>query len=127
MYCLSEKQIDSLTELVLKTFDVPGIAVGVVKDGKLIHAKGYGIANLRTGTKVDANTLFGIACSRSSDKHAAFNNANHNWVYSFMALLFKVQDWSLLFNVGCSDFRFEVLVIGFQIYGLGVRVFDSSV
>jgi CubicO group peptidase (beta-lactamase class C family) len=58
---ISAKQIDSLTELVLKTFNVPGIAVGVVKDGKLIHAKGYGIANLSTGKKVDENTLFGVA------------------------------------------------------------------
>ena len=58
---ISTKQIDSLTELVLKTFNVPGIAVGVVKDGKLIHAKGYGVANLTTGKKVDENTLFGVA------------------------------------------------------------------
>ena len=58
---VSSKQIDSLTELVLKTFNVPGIAVGVVKDGKLIHAKGYGVANLATGKKVDENTLFGVA------------------------------------------------------------------
>ena len=58
---LSARQIDSLTELVLKTFNVPGIAVGVVKDGKLIHAKGYGVANLSTGKKVDENTLFGVA------------------------------------------------------------------
>ena len=58
---ISANQIDSLTELVLKTFNVPGIAVGVVKDGKLIHAKGYGIANLATGKKVDENTLFGVA------------------------------------------------------------------
>jgi CubicO group peptidase (beta-lactamase class C family) len=58
---ISSSQIDSLTELVLKTFNVPGIAIGVVKDGKLIHAKGYGIANLSTGKKVDENTLFGVA------------------------------------------------------------------
>ena len=45
---ISSQQIDSLTELVLKTFNVPGIAVGVVKDGKLIHAKGYGVTNLNT-------------------------------------------------------------------------------
>jgi CubicO group peptidase (beta-lactamase class C family) len=32
-----------------------------VKDGKLIHAKGYGVANLKTGEKVDENTLFGVA------------------------------------------------------------------
>ena len=31
----NSKQIDSLVELTLKTFNVPGIAVGIVKDGKL--------------------------------------------------------------------------------------------
>ncbi len=58
---ISAKQIDSLTALVLKTFNVPGIALGVVKNGKLIHAKGYGVSNLNTGKKVDENTLFGVA------------------------------------------------------------------
>lgn len=58
---ISSTQIDSLTELVLKTFNVPGIAVGVVKDGKLIHAKGYGVANIKTGARVDEHTLFGVA------------------------------------------------------------------
>ena len=63
---ITSKQIDSLVALTLKTFDVPGIAVGVIKDGKLIHAKGYGIANLRTGKKVDEYTLFGIASNSKS-------------------------------------------------------------
>lgn len=58
---ITSAQIDSLTELTLKTFDVPGIAVAVVKDGKVIHAKGYGVTSLRTMKKVDENTLFGIA------------------------------------------------------------------
>jgi CubicO group peptidase (beta-lactamase class C family) len=68
---ISSKQIDSLTELVLKTFNVPGIAVGVVKDGKLIHAKGYGVANLSTGKKVDENTLFGVASNSKAMTAAA--------------------------------------------------------
>ena len=58
---LSSAQIDSLATRCLNLFNVPGIAVGVVKDGKLIHAKGYGIANLATGQKVDEHTLFGVA------------------------------------------------------------------
>ena len=68
---ITSKQIDSLVALTLKTFDVPGIAVGVIKDGKLIHAKGYGIANLRTGKKVDEYTLFGIASNSKSYTTAA--------------------------------------------------------
>src|SRR6187399_3792360 len=58
---LSGSQIDSLTERAMKAFDVPGIAVAVIKDGKVIHSKGYGVRSLDTKAKVDENTLFGIA------------------------------------------------------------------
>ena len=37
---ITSTQIDALVERTLKTFDVPGIAVAVVKDGKIIHEKG---------------------------------------------------------------------------------------
>ena len=58
---LNSSAIDSLVEKTLIAFDVPGIAVGVIKDGKLIHAKGYGVRSLNTLQKMDENTLFGIA------------------------------------------------------------------
>ncbi|MEO8108617.1 MAG: serine hydrolase [Ginsengibacter sp.] len=68
---ITSAQIDSLTELTLKTFDVPGIAVAVVKDGKVIHAKGYGVRSLNTKQKVDENTLFGIASNSKAFTVAA--------------------------------------------------------
>lgn len=68
---ISSGQIDSLAVLTLKTFDVPGIAVGIIKDGKLIHAKGYGVRSLRTMQKVDENTLFGIASNSKAFTTAA--------------------------------------------------------
>ncbi len=68
---ISSKQIDSVTELVLKTFDVPGIAVSVIKDGKMIHARGYGVRSLQTMEKVDENTLFGIASNSKAFTAAA--------------------------------------------------------
>jgi CubicO group peptidase (beta-lactamase class C family) len=37
---ITSPQIDALVERTLKTFDVPGIAVAVVKDGKIIQEKG---------------------------------------------------------------------------------------
>jgi CubicO group peptidase (beta-lactamase class C family) len=58
---LTSDQIDALVERTMKTFDVPGIAVAVVKDGKIIHEKGYGVRSLNTMQKVDEHTLFGIA------------------------------------------------------------------
>ncbi|MBS1681839.1 MAG: serine hydrolase [Bacteroidetes bacterium] len=58
---LTSKAIDDLTERSMKAFNVPGIAVAVIKDGKVIHSKGYGVRSLNTMQKVDENTLFGIA------------------------------------------------------------------
>ena len=58
---ISSSSLDSLVTAALTTFDVPGIAVGIVKDGKIVHAKGYGVRSLSTGQPVNENTLFGIA------------------------------------------------------------------
>ncbi|MFI5451084.1 serine hydrolase domain-containing protein [Pedobacter sp. UC225_61] len=68
---LTSKQIDSVAEKTLSTFNVPGIAVAVVKDGKVIHAKGYGVRSIKTNLKVDENTLFGVASNTKAFTAAA--------------------------------------------------------
>ncbi len=68
---ISSTQVDELVDRTLKTFNVPGIAVAIVKDGKIIHAKGYGIKSVLTNEKVDANTLFGIASNSKAFTSAA--------------------------------------------------------
>lgn len=44
----------------LERWQIPGAAILVVKDGKIIVAKGYGVKELGTNDKVDENTLFMI-------------------------------------------------------------------
>ncbi|MGL2966995.1 serine hydrolase [Flavobacterium sp. XGLA_31] len=68
---ITEQEVDVLAERTLKAFNVPGIAVGIIKDGKLVLAKGYGVTNIKTQQKVDANTLFGIASNSKSFTTAA--------------------------------------------------------
>ena len=46
---------------VLKAFDVPGVSVAIVKDGRVALAKGYGLRKLGESTPVDAQTLFSVA------------------------------------------------------------------
>jgi CubicO group peptidase (beta-lactamase class C family) len=52
---------DAYVERVLKTFDVPGASVAIVKDGRIVLAKGYGVKRLGQPAPVDADTRFGIA------------------------------------------------------------------
>lgn len=68
---LTSKQIDSVAEKTLSTFNVPGVAVAVIKDGKIIHAKGYGVRSIKTNLKVDENTLFGVASNTKAMTAAA--------------------------------------------------------
>lgn len=53
--------IDRYVADVLRTFQVPGAAVTIVKDGRVVLAKGYGVKELGKPAAVDANTNFGIA------------------------------------------------------------------
>jgi len=63
--------IDALVERSMKAFDVPGISVGVIKDGKVIYAKGHGVRSLNTMQKMDENTLVCIGSNTKAFTTAA--------------------------------------------------------
>jgi CubicO group peptidase (beta-lactamase class C family) len=58
---LAQAYLDDAVERIRKAFDVPGIAVAVVKDGQVVVAKGYGVRRLGDPAPVTPRTLFGIA------------------------------------------------------------------
>ncbi len=57
----SEAGIDSLVARVMNEFQVPGVSLAVVKEGRTLLAKGYGVKRLGDADPVDGRTLFGIA------------------------------------------------------------------
>ncbi|NPA36771.1 MAG: serine hydrolase [Chlorobi bacterium] len=58
---ITDAGIDSLVEYALSKFNVAGTAVGVVKDGKIIYAKGFGTTSVKSGKPVNEYTDFAIA------------------------------------------------------------------
>ncbi|MCC6396983.1 MAG: serine hydrolase [Bacteroidetes bacterium] len=58
---VSTDNIDAVVERALAAFDVPGISLAIVKDGRVVVTKGYGLKTVGSQEKVDARTLFGIA------------------------------------------------------------------
>lgn len=68
---LNTAEIDQLVTRAMETFKVPGIAVGIIKDGKVIHAKGYGIREVGKKGRIDEQTLFSIASTGKSFTAAA--------------------------------------------------------
>jgi len=63
--------LDVYVAASMKTFDVPGMAVAIVKDGKILMAKGYGVRKLGDSTPVDEFTLFGIGSNTKAFTTAA--------------------------------------------------------
>ncbi len=63
--------LDSFVAKALKTFQVPGLSVAIVKDGKTVLAKGYGVRKMGNPTPVDENTLFGIGSNTKAFTSAA--------------------------------------------------------
>ncbi len=53
--------IDNYIKQGLKDWNIPGLAIVIVKDGQVVMMKGYGVRNVKTNEPVDTNTLFMIA------------------------------------------------------------------
>ena len=54
--------LDAFTlQQVMEKFHVPGVSIAVIKDFKIQWAKGYGLADMKSGRPVDVDTLFQAA------------------------------------------------------------------
>lgn len=63
--------LDVYVHKVMKQWQVPGLAIAVVKDGKVVLARGYGVRQLGKPEKVDADTLFDIGSNTKAFTAAA--------------------------------------------------------
>lgn len=57
------KQVDAYVKKAQTEWSAPAVAVSIVKDDRVIFAKGYGVINAKKGTPVDELTLFAIGSS----------------------------------------------------------------
>jgi CubicO group peptidase (beta-lactamase class C family) len=54
-------RLSAFTEKAMKALGIPGVAVGIIQDGKVVFADGFGVRELGKPEKPDANTLFMVA------------------------------------------------------------------
>jgi CubicO group peptidase (beta-lactamase class C family) len=55
------EDLDDFIELAIKQYEVPGVAVAVVKDGDIIYLKGFGVRSIDKKDKIDGDTVFQLA------------------------------------------------------------------
>ncbi|TLF45282.1 serine hydrolase [Maribacter aurantiacus] len=69
---LTSEHIDSIVNKAMGTMGhTVGFAIGVVKDGQIVHVKGYGTTSIDSKVAVTANTPFGIASNSKAFTTAA--------------------------------------------------------
>lgn len=57
----SAKAVDEYVQKQMTNRRIPGVAVAVIKDGKPVLAKGYGLANVELNVPTNENTVFQLA------------------------------------------------------------------
>lgn len=89
-----EDSLDSYITRALTNWKIPGLAIAIVKDKKVIMAKGYGSRTLSQQEKVDENTLFMIGSNTKAftghlmamlqdEKKCSLNDKVINWLPNF--------------------------------------------
>ncbi|MCG2462111.1 serine hydrolase [Flavobacteriaceae bacterium F89] len=58
---ITSPEVDELAQKALEKFKVAGAAIAIVKDGKIVHSKGYGVKSSTSREKVNEHTQFAIA------------------------------------------------------------------
>ncbi|MEP6924579.1 MAG: serine hydrolase [Pyrinomonadaceae bacterium] len=65
------RDFDAYAEKTLKDWEIPGVAIAVVIDDKIVFAKGYGVKELGKPDKIDEHTIFGVASNSKAFTAAA--------------------------------------------------------
>src|SRR5215207_1588786 len=82
--------LDTYITKALTQWQIPGVSVCIVKDGKAVWMKGYGIKEMGMNDKVDENTLFMIGSNTKAftatalamleaDKKLSLNDKVQKW------------------------------------------------
>ncbi len=89
-----EDSLDEFIEREMKRWNVPGVAVAIIKDSQIVKMKGYGYADIEKKVKVNENTLFQIAsnskaftgtalCMLEQQKKLSMDDSVNKWLPYF--------------------------------------------
>jgi CubicO group peptidase (beta-lactamase class C family) len=90
--------LDTYIARGMKDWQVPGLAIAIVKDGKVVLAKGYGVREFGKEEKVDENTLFIIASNSKLFTGTSIAKAEYDKKLSLNDKVTKYIPWFRLYD-----------------------------
>ncbi|MFZ9388812.1 MAG: serine hydrolase [Chitinophagaceae bacterium] len=90
--------IDKYIERGMSLWNIPGLAIAIVKDGKVVFRKGYGVREVNQTDKVDENTLFIIASNTKLFTGTAMAKLENDKQISLNDKVTKYLPWFKLYD-----------------------------
>ncbi|MEI9919259.1 MAG: serine hydrolase [Bacteroidota bacterium] len=119
--------LDNYINRGMKQWDIPGVAVAIVKDGKTVFIKGYGVREIGKPDKVDANTLFMIGSNTKAftatalakldaDKKLSLNDPVQKWLPDFQLYDPWIAKQATITDLLCHRLGFETFQGDFMFF-----------
>ncbi len=116
--------LDAYIVREMQRWNLPGMAVAIVKDGKTIVMKGYGVREVGKSDKVDENTLFQIASNTKAYTGTSLALLDNEKRISLDDKITKfIPDFKLYDELATK----EVTVRDMLCHRIGFRTFQSDI
>ncbi|MGB5006246.1 MAG: serine hydrolase [Ferruginibacter sp.] len=115
--------LDNYVNRALADWQIPGVAVGIVKNGKVVLMKGYGVKELNGAGKVDENTLFMIGSNTKAFTATALAMLDAR---KKLSLDDKVQKWLPDFKMADPWVAKETNIRDLLCHRLGFETFQGD-
>lgn len=107
----------------LKQWDLPGLAIVIVKDGQVVVRKGFGVKDIETNTPIDENTHFFIASNTKLFTGTALANLQYQKKLSLDDLITKYYPDYRLYD---SLTTMQVTIRDMLSHRIGTKTFQGD-
>jgi CubicO group peptidase (beta-lactamase class C family) len=118
------KKLDAYYAKAIKDWDVPGMSIAIVKDGKIVFSKGYGVREEEKSEKPDGKTLYAIASNTKAFTSAAIAQLVDQGKLSWDDKVRKYLPYFALYDPWVSE---ETTIRDLLCHRVGLRTFSGDV
>ena len=118
-----QDSLDIWVEREMARWNVPGLAVCIVKDGEVVVEKGYGVRSVEQGGKVDQHTLFMIASNSKIFAGTLLALAEHEGKLSLQDTVVRWLPW---FSLSDPEIGRRVNLTDLITHRLGLKTFQGD-
>ncbi|HEX7903722.1 MAG TPA: serine hydrolase [Chitinophagaceae bacterium] len=115
--------LDNYIERGMKQWQIPGLSIAIVKDGKIITMKGYGVRESGKIEKVDENTLFIIASNSKLFTGTSIAKLDYEQKLSLNDKVTKYIPWFKLYD---SNSTRLVTIRDLLCHRIGTKTFQGD-